>query len=294
LHHRILVVHPPRLDVPVPGQHLTAADVDAAADLVWTEPEITDVAWFWRTDPGSSGLDRMREESEYNFSALLQMIQEMEDLGRSQPLRIWLVTVGGQWLDGDERYGVGADALAAGSLWGFGRVMANEYPAYRVTLVDLQPGDVVNLQPLLDEVCCADSGVDDFQLAFRGAMRYLLRLLPVQTPVGRATDGELVSGDDGLKMTYLITGGLGGLGLVAARKLVDAGARHLTLVSRRVAADETVAALQAQLGEEVRLRGRACRRRARRRADRQPGLGRLREGALGEDVRQLVAARGDG
>ena len=33
--------------------------------------------------------------------------------------------------------------------------------------------------------------------------------------------------------TYLVTGGLGGLGLVTARKLVDLGARHLVLLSRR-------------------------------------------------------------
>ncbi len=49
--------------------------------------------------------------------------------------------------------------------------------------------------------------------------------------------------------TYLITGGLGGLGLAVAGWLVEKGARDLVLLSRRCptpAVDETVAALQAQ------------------------------------------------
>ncbi|MGR8012327.1 SDR family NAD(P)-dependent oxidoreductase [Streptomyces hypolithicus] len=46
--------------------------------------------------------------------------------------------------------------------------------------------------------------------------------------------------------TYVVTGGLGGLGLVTARKLVDLGARHLALVSRSGrAADEAAPVLQA-------------------------------------------------
>lgn len=48
--------------------------------------------------------------------------------------------------------------------------------------------------------------------------------------------------------TYLITGGLGALGLVTAQKLVDEGARHLSLVSRRAPDAEEVAALEAKLG----------------------------------------------
>ncbi|GGS25407.1 hypothetical protein GCM10010252_75600 [Streptomyces aureoverticillatus] len=61
--------------------------------------------------------------------------------------------------------------------------------------------------------------------------------------------------------TYVVTGGLGGLGLVTARKLVDLGARHLVLVSRsgrpareaagvldELSARAEVSLLQADLG----------------------------------------------
>ncbi|MEE8526152.1 MAG: SDR family NAD(P)-dependent oxidoreductase [Thermoanaerobaculia bacterium] len=53
--------------------------------------------------------------------------------------------------------------------------------------------------------------------------------------------------------SYLITGGLGALGLQVARWLVERGARHLVLVSRRQAADAPQDALQqlADLGAQV-------------------------------------------
>ncbi|MFJ6623138.1 SDR family NAD(P)-dependent oxidoreductase [Kitasatospora sp. NPDC091335] len=51
--------------------------------------------------------------------------------------------------------------------------------------------------------------------------------------------------------TYVITGGLGGLGLVTARMLVDLGARHLALVSRRGRATEEAADVLAALEERA-------------------------------------------
>jgi NAD(P)-dependent dehydrogenase (short-subunit alcohol dehydrogenase family)/aryl carrier-like protein len=49
---------------------------------------------------------------------------------------------------------------------------------------------------------------------------------------------------------YLVTGGLGGLGLVFARALADAGARHLTLVGRRQPSEAATATIEA-----IRARG---------------------------------------
>jgi len=56
--------------------------------------------------------------------------------------------------------------------------------------------------------------------------------------------------------TYLITGGLGGLGLVAAEALVARGARHLVLVSRREASSEaqTIIAGFERRGVQVSVR----------------------------------------
>jgi myxalamid-type polyketide synthase MxaB len=53
--------------------------------------------------------------------------------------------------------------------------------------------------------------------------------------------------------TYLITGGMGALGLITAQKLVDEGARHLSLLSRRAPSADEVSALEARLGHGVHL-----------------------------------------
>jgi acyl transferase domain-containing protein/acyl carrier protein len=53
--------------------------------------------------------------------------------------------------------------------------------------------------------------------------------------------------------TYLVTGGLGGLGLVAAEKLVDRGARKVALVGRRSEPAADVAHLYARLAERAEV-----------------------------------------
>ncbi|PSF37367.1 beta-ketoacyl synthase [Aphanothece hegewaldii CCALA 016] len=53
--------------------------------------------------------------------------------------------------------------------------------------------------------------------------------------------------------TYLITGGLGGLGLLVARWLIEKGVRHLVLVSRRDANSEQLAELE-QKGAKIIVR----------------------------------------
>ncbi|MEU1484167.1 SDR family oxidoreductase [Streptomyces sp. NPDC005752] len=53
--------------------------------------------------------------------------------------------------------------------------------------------------------------------------------------------------------TYIVTGGLGGLGLVTARKLVALGARHLTLVSRSGKPTEEAGPVLAELAESAEL-----------------------------------------
>ncbi len=128
-------------------------------------------------------------------------------------------------------------------------MLANEYPNYRVTLLDLPPDDEDSLAVLGE--CLADR-TDELQVAYRGGQRHIRRLEsfdPVAQPVAEPVDGE---------HTYLITGGFGGLGPDTARTLVDLGARHLALVGRRPATDADLAAIRAELGPEVTVRAFAA------------------------------------
>ncbi|MFJ9343566.1 SDR family oxidoreductase [Streptomyces sp. NPDC101733] len=70
------------------------------------------------------------------------------------------------------------------------------------------------------------------------------------------TDGRSAHGTRGEirpDRTYVITGGLGGLGLVTAAKLVTLGARHLTLVSRSGKATGEAAGVLADLAERAEV-----------------------------------------
>ena len=108
-------------------------------------------------------------------------------------------------------------------LWGFGRVVALEHPELWGGLVDLDPHEGDPAAALVDEVSASD-GED--QVALRADGRRVARLrrreaLAAAMPVLRSD------------ATYLVTGGLGGLGLKVAEWLAAHGARHLVLLGRQ-------------------------------------------------------------
>jgi acyl transferase domain-containing protein/acyl carrier protein len=144
-----------------------------------------------------------------------------ESLARSpSPGRLWIVTRGAEALDGP------GGGLAQASAWGLGRVAAIERPELVGGLVDLDDhtdGDA-DAAVLLDELLTAANAS---QVAYRGGERRVPRLVRRQ-PVA-APARELVVRQDA---SYLLTGGLGAIGLAFADRLVEHGARHLVLTSR--------------------------------------------------------------
>ncbi|WP_449066821.1 KR domain-containing protein, partial [Planomonospora algeriensis] len=93
------------------------------------------------------------------------------------------------------------------------------------------------------------------QLAVRAGAVWAPRLVRAAAPVGQ--ERAAVFGPQG---TVLVTGGLSGLGALAARHLVTAyGVRHLLLVSRSGARAPGAAELVAELsGLGARVRVEAC------------------------------------
>jgi aryl carrier-like protein len=109
-----------------------------------------------------------------------------------------------------------------------GKTITLEHPELSCVRVDLDPESEsaeVQAWTLFEEIC-SRSGED--QIAFRSQVRYVARLVRHS---GRDTeiDEKPSFRADG---TYLITGGLGGLGLLTASWLVEQGARSLVLVGR--------------------------------------------------------------
>ncbi|MCB0939936.1 MAG: type I polyketide synthase [Mycobacterium sp.] len=161
--------------------------------------------------------------------------------------RLWLVTRGGLVVAGDQAGdGVGDEAgdPAAGALTGLIRVLAYEHPDLRATLVDLDRGEQA-LTELATELQCTDS---DDVIAWRSGRRHVQRLSRAQLPA----PGEQPVVRTGA--AYIVTGGLGGLGLVVARWLVDNGAGRVVLNGRREPSEDqqkTVAELAGRAEIEI-------------------------------------------
>jgi len=116
-----------------------------------------------------------------------------------------------------------------------------EHPELGCRLVDLAPGE--SEAGVLCDLLLSPS-VED-QMAIRGQECYSARLVRFRPATGAPFARQIVA--DG---TYLITGGMGGLGWQMAEWLVEQGARHLVLAGRSAATDDRIAEL-AERGVRV-------------------------------------------
>ncbi len=156
----------------------------------------------------------------------------------------------------------GEIALASSPLWGLGKVIAMEHPELHCTRIDL---DVENAEAtarlLFDEIQNADA---EDQIAFRGNTRYVPRLVRsgvqieergsrIENGRSRIEDSDTQSSIFDPQASYLITGGLAGLGLLIAKWMVEHGGRHLVLIGRSAPSEEAKAALleMEKLGAQI-------------------------------------------
>lgn len=160
---------------------------------------------------------------------------------------IWLVTRGAQRV-------TDADTVSPDQscLWGFGRAAALEHPHVWGGLADLADGTAEEWSRLIDQIAAAprDSATREDQLALRAQAVYVPRLV---RRVEQPSAAPLVLRSDA---TYLVTGGLGSLGLEIAGYLAAYGARHLVLTGRRSpseAAQRRIDALSEQHGCQFRV-----------------------------------------
>ncbi|PXX08700.1 type I polyketide synthase [Mycolicibacterium moriokaense] len=159
---------------------------------------------------------------------------------------IWVVTRGAQRV-------TDADAVAPDQscLWGFGRAASLELPHVWGGLADVARGTADEWNGLINRLTSRrDSAVMEDQIALRDQAVYVPRLVRrAETP--GATALELRS-----NATYLVTGGVGAIGLEMAGYLATHGARHLVLTSRRAPSDtaqQHIDALSERHGCEFRV-----------------------------------------
>ena len=129
--------------------------------------------------------------------------------------RLWLITRGAQPVGDGARV-----AVAQAALWGLGRTLASEHPALWGGMIDLDPSspDAAQLASVL-------RGSGEAVVALRDGQAFVERMArrraPSSTPLALHADAS-----------YLVTGGLGGVGPRIARWLVAHGARRVILLGR--------------------------------------------------------------
>ena len=105
-------------------------------------------------------------------------------------------------------------------LWGFGRTLQLEHPELGVRCVDLA-SESCGLDELLSELARNDG---ERQVSYRSGARHVARLAHVDAVASSASEFQLDP-----DASYLITGGLGALGLKVAEFFVARGAKYLVL-----------------------------------------------------------------
>lgn len=190
------------------------------------EPTLEGAVHLWSlngAETETTELSRLEIDPLLSCCSASYLAQVFADTEISLRPSLWLVTQGGQPIEKM----AGNFSIRQAPIWGLGRVISLEQPEVWGGLVDLDPqtDPEVAASDLFQEIFRPD-GED--QIAFRGEKRYVARLTrSKRRPQGTKT---LHWHRDG---TYLITGGLGGLGLKVAHWMADHGARHLVLLGRK-------------------------------------------------------------
>jgi acyl transferase domain-containing protein len=185
------------------------------------------------TEISATSVDSLQADQVRNCGGLLHLIQVLAGIQFVSPPRLWVVTQLAQATPALTC----ALSIAQAPVLGLGRAIALEHPERWGGLIDL---DVDMGVEAMAETLLAELGQShpEAEVAFRAGQRYVPRLHPShfqgdsyskRLPHDSNSQHPLVKSDH----TYLITGGLGGLGLQIAHWLVDQGARNLVLVGRK-------------------------------------------------------------
>ena len=138
---------------------------------------------------------------------------------------IWLLTAENQAVNNS----LGQNSIASNSLWGLGQVLALEHPEYFGGLIDISSNpNQSEINNLIDVI---NNKNKEDRVALRKEQVYVPRLAKFtqKSPQKLTIDSN---------SAYLITGGLGALGLQLAQWLAEKSAQHLILVGRSKPSNE--------------------------------------------------------
>ena len=116
--------------------------------------------------------------------SLFRRVQALARIKSPTPPRLWIVTQGGSLqTDPVPEF----SQPAHGAVWGLGRVLMNEYPDWRVTLLDLQAENISGhswAERVVEEWRTPGA---DHEIVLTREARYGLRITPLQAPATNST-----------------------------------------------------------------------------------------------------------
>lgn len=184
-----------------------------------SDSSINNVVHLWATDGVTNEdftLDTLKPAQLKCFGTVLHLVQSL--LSTSIKPKIWLITRAAQAVEPKDKI-----SLSQSSLWGLGRVISLESPQLWGGMIDLDGQIYENDAQIILKVISDSSGEDHW--AIRNQQAFVARLtkhFPEPSTL-KQLDSE---------GTYIITGGLGYLGLHTAEWMVEKGARNLLLLGR--------------------------------------------------------------
>ncbi len=201
------------------------------------------VIYLWGSDVNEADSEVIAQTYELVTGAL-HLLKALTLL--SIATQLWLVTRGTQSVFNSKVVNV-----TQSPLWGLGRTIMAEHPELSCVCMDLEPtGNDQGKESALLAAEVLAAGKEN-QVALRDGKRYVARLASYKQH-NAETSARDSSAQNSVAIhadsSYLITGGLGGLGLQVAQWLASEGAKHLVLTSRSGAtsaqAQQTVKELQ--------------------------------------------------
>jgi acyl transferase domain-containing protein/SAM-dependent methyltransferase len=178
--------------------------------------------WSVSTEPGPDDWASFGEHQRRGFHSLIAFTQALEKLKFTAPIEAGIVTSHLQVVLGDEQI-----CAAKATILGAAKVVAQEYPNLKCRVIDCVPRDPSGKLAgnLIDELT-----TESFEpvVAYRLGRRWLESFEPSPLP---PPDVVPLLREQGV---YLITGGLGQIGLILAEALAEVSQARLVLTGRSI------------------------------------------------------------
>ncbi|UQX09680.1 type I polyketide synthase [Candidatus Mycobacterium methanotrophicum] len=204
----------------VGGEHAVNAELqDRLTETGYTPAGAADARYVvYLAEPGpASHNDNDIESAAALSSDVADLVRQLADRHERLPVTLWIITRG-------VHEAVSRTALPQSSLWGLAAVIAAEHPNLWGGLVDVPVGD--DVEDCVTALSKVLPGAAKRILVLRDGELLASTMAPIS---GQPVREPLRCRPDA---AYMITGGMGALGLLMAGWLADRGARRLILVGR--------------------------------------------------------------